>query len=941
MMELFSRQGLFTGSNLVGEDMASILYRVVALPDPSDPRHVQTAGVDVNGAISLAAEHLARVVGDMPDASVTVVIRFDYTPTPADRHPQSRLSIYVGASAETEAATRAMRAVIVAGPLAKFYNFTEENDNAIAYGKFGAACRICRRDALVRPLTDLNPNALPWYYTCSPFQPDNSNDFMMLDRVLSDIDEHVLIDLAFRPTDVEQELAAHTRYLARLHAINQTWGDPDGEPTIDLLEDENTRFSDRNKVEPLRHRDPMADDVRQKQSDIQKGLHTPYVQFHFVVLAESVHVARLVGSLLAESGFQDGSYRIHVTANEKRMRQYSCCLSQMHVVDHSTDADISRNVGKAGMPGLTRLPHIASVNELLGIWRLPMPSSGSSFCIRKDTDPPVNNVTDLLIMGYDEAGPTNDGGKVAMGHGQGINRIPRGISLDDLVKHLFISGMSGSGKTNSNLHLILMLHKEGIPSIVFETAKTEYRVLSMLKEHPHSEARDLAGKVEVYTPGNESLSPLRFNPLQLLPGTSVEEHIDALLACFSAAMPLMGPLPALLGEGLERVYEQYSANEPPPLLSQLVHAVRQSLASKQYSPDVASDIRAALDVRLGTLTRRSVGRIFQCPVSVPDVNHLLKTPTVIELDRLSSEQASLVTLFLLTSIRAALRYSPYHGKKPRLVLFIEEAHNVVGRRTDAHPSDDAADPKAFAAEYVTRMLAELRALGVGIVISDQLPSAVAPEVIKNTASKIAFRQVAKEDREQIGAAMLFGPIEETEIARLRTGSAYLFTEDYFGPRRIKTVNLHEEFDLTPPTDLRLRQSLLRSSWFQSSMIARTAAELKYVESRLAACSKTGTNLQTKITAFLIEYANASKNQQEHPTHAEEIKKKLLRLRAEIETTIRAFEIGPWKRYVFSEEIATIDVSLAGRVRDLLAWWAKTRRDAAQVIELIDQATKGK
>jgi hypothetical protein len=937
-MGLFSKQGSFTGSTLVGKEMARIIYKVVALPDQSDPGLVQTAGGDVKGAISLAAEHLARVVGDMPDSSVTEVIRFDYTPTPADGHPQSRLSIYVGANADTEAANRAMRTVIEAGPLSKFYKFTEGKDNAIAYGKFRAACRICRRDALVHPLTELNPNALPWYYTCSPFQPDNSNDFMMLDRVFSDIDEHVLIDLAFRPTDVARELAAHTRYLARLQTINQTWGDPDGEPTIDLLEDDNTRFSDRNKVEPLRHRDPMADDVRQKQSDIQEGLHTPYVQFHFVVLAESEHVARLVGSLLAESGFQDGSYQIHVTTDEKLLCQYSGCLSQMDVVDHSTDTDMSRNVSKAGIPGLTRLPHIASVNELLGIWRLPVSSSGSSFCIRKDTDPPGGQVAGLLVMGYDEAGSAGDGVKKSMGHGQGISRIPRGIPLDVLVKHLFTSGMPGSGKTTSNMHLILMLHKEGIPFIVIETAKTEYRVLHMLGKHDHSEARALAGKVEVYTPGNESLSPFRFNPLQLLPGISVDEHIETLLACFYASMPLMAPLPALLGEGLEHVYAQLKAGDPPPLMEHLLRAVIACLMAKQYSPDVASNFRGALLVRVGTLIKRNTGRIFQCPVSVPDVNHLLTTPTVIELDRLSGEQASLVTLFLLTAIREALRGSSYHEKRPRIVLFIEEAHNVVGRRTDAHPSEDAADPKAFAAEYVARMLAELRALGVGIVISDQLPSAVAPEVIKNTASKIAFRQVAKEDREQIGAAMLFGPIEDTEIARLRTGSAYLFTEGYFGPRRIQTVNLHEKYNLTPPTDSELQQSIQDATWWQEAKSIRRQAELNYAGSLLNSCSEECADLGHQAKSLLVEYLKNLEDKEGDPARLEALEKSLRSVRRKMETTIAAFEMGPFKRYVPQQTSGSpLAATLDNSVKSLVSRFASTRQGAVAVIDQIEKA----
>ncbi len=68
---------------------------------------------------------------------------------------------------------------------------------------------------------------------------------------------------------------------------------------------------------------------------------------------------------------------------------------------------------------------------------------------------------------------------------------------------------------------------------------------------------------------------------------------------------------------------------------------------------------------------------------------------------------------------------------------IEEAHNIVGRSTDTATAENHADPKAYATELICRMLAELRALGVGLILIDQLPSQVAPQVIKNTGTKSA------------------------------------------------------------------------------------------------------------------------------------------------------------------------------------------------------------
>ena len=50
------------------------------------------------------------------------------------------------------------------------------------------------------------------------------------------------------------------------------------------------------------------------------------------------------------------------------------------------------------------------------------------------------------------------------------------------------------------------------------------------------------------------------------------------------------------------------------------------------------------------------------------------------------------------------------------------------------------------------MLAEMRALGMGILVVDQTPAAVATQVVRNTNLKIAHRTVAQADRETLANA---------------------------------------------------------------------------------------------------------------------------------------------------------------------------------------------
>ena len=121
--------------------------------------------------------------------------------------------------------------------------------------------------------------------------------------------------------------------------------------------------------------------------------------------------------------------------------------------------------------------------------------------------------------------------------------------------------------------------------MLIEPVKTEYRGLKAFKMHPDPRIRSLANDLEVFPVGNEKLSHFKINPLERIPGIDLDEHIESLLGCFMAAMPVSGPLPALLLEALEKVYEIYPDPDYPPVMTDLVEAATIVLDSKDYSPE--------------------------------------------------------------------------------------------------------------------------------------------------------------------------------------------------------------------------------------------------------------------------------------------------------------------------------------------------------------------
>ena len=691
---------------------------------------------------------------------------------------------------------------------------------------FAAACSIVRRVQLVAPLhsPEFNDKIPSSYYTIRPFEAVKINDYMILDRVLGRIKEPVYIQLHFQPVDISHELSVHTAYLSKLQQINRSWDrdeDSDSEISGILGNDTAEWRSNRNQaIKPLRYNDPLADDILREQRQFHEKLRRPHLLFQIVILTKTAGVARLIGAVLANSAFENGSYRlISFSECDSQFGEMLMSVENSQVLNSISQAAVQAQDPLSLYFGLKRLAHAATVAELRGVFRLPVAAGIAPYCIRMNTDPPNEDEQNLVIFGKSQQG----------------SKSHRGANLLNLCKHTFISGQSGFTKTNSARNNALQLHKYGIPFMIIEPVKTEYRILKTLKNQGDKNAQNLAEALEIYTPGDETISPFRINPLELPDGISADEHIDNLLGVFNACMPVSGPLPALLGESLERVYENYPDKNNPPTMIDLVAVTKQVLKEKGYSPEVAADIAAALEVRLGTLTRRNTGKIFQCRSSHPTMEHLMRVPAVIELDRLHQDQANILTLFILMTFREHLKTAPPVQGAIRYAIILEEAHNILGNNGSAVPSPEIADPKAFATDYFVRMLAELRSYGVALFVLDQFPTKIAPEVIKSTSTKLAFCQVAEPDRKELAQSMLLSPAEYEDLARLKPGEAFLYSEGWHRAQRITTPNLHEKFDfnaLKRPHDI--LNYIRDDEWYQKRAILRKMDELSLLREKMDA-----------------------------------------------------------------------------------------------------------
>ena len=821
-----------------------LTYQIPEIPDPAYSQYQAIAGGDIRKAISDGSEHILRTLSHMPSHAVSVELLFVFDPKCTSHDRQTRLNLYLRLWASDRQTLQSLGKLVRGGLLSRFYEFETTKNISLDKKQLSANCDIVRREDFIQPLhnCDFNARIPDRYYTIVPFTANEKNDCLTLDRVLDQAEEQVIISIKLSPADVSGQLYAHTEYLARLQSINRSWDDElcESFSGLDYSAIGKPGYrSFQNKLEPLRYKDPLADDILRQQRRFHESLRQPHLLFNIQVLAKTQATARLVGSVLAESAFEEGGYRLVLSENAAELCGNKIAESEQHISSSSALEDSSQDMNVEGYRDLRPLKQLATVEELLGIFRLPVASFSSPFCIRKNTDPEYIDPKSLIVLGYDEQGSTGNS-----------HPIPRGLHIEVLKKHFSNFGLPGMGKTTSNINILIQLYERGIPFMVIESAKAEYRVLKRFKKHKKAIFRKLAKALEIYTLGNEKVSPFRFNPLQILPGIDVDEHIENLLSCFKASIPVStGSLPALLGEALERVYEEFPNPDKPPVMSDLIEKVEEVLASKGYSTQTRFDMQTVIEVRLGVLAQRIIGKVFQSRKGI-DIGHLMKVPSIIELDRLPCEQGCLSTLSILLSICEKLKASPAPTKGLRYVIVIEEAHNLLGT-SQSMASEEVADPKSFIADFISKMLVELRALGVGIILSDQHPSALDSGASKSVGSKLAFRQVYSEDRDELGRSMLFGNIEMQDIARLQPGEAFLFTEGYFGPRRIKTVNLHKQLNLTElPGDAELHEIICQEKWFKDAAELRIIVEFGQLKDHMDKYDNDKAVISNNVEKFL-------------------------------------------------------------------------------------------
>lgn len=362
------------------------------------------------------------------------------------------------------------------------------------------------------------------------------------------------------------------------------------------------------------------------------------------------------------------------------------------------------------------------------------------------------------------------------------------LGKKSLASHTFITGSTGSGKSNSVYQILEKARKKDVKFLVVEPAKGEYKkVFGLYKS------------VSVYGT-NPALTPLlRINPFSFPKGIHVLEHLDRLVEIFNVCWPMYAAMPAVLKSAVEKSYQDCGwdmirsvnkyGEELYPSFADVARNIKDIIDNSEFDQDNKGAYKGSLLTRLESLTNGINGMIFVCD----EISNqkLFDENVIVDISRVgSAETKSLIMGMMVLKLQEYRMTNDDMNAELKHLTVLEEAHNLL-KRTFTEQSSESANLLGKSVEMLSNAIAEMRTYGEGFIIADQAPGLLDMSVIRNTNTKIIMRLPEQSDRELVGRAANLNDDQIQELAKLPCGVAAVYQNEWVQPVLCK-VDKHKE-----------------------------------------------------------------------------------------------------------------------------------------------------
>lgn len=765
-----------------------LIYEVQSLPDLTLSKYQVFADSGVEGMLQAQTQFIRQLYRVALIGHIHVHFLFYYN---KDYSVGKKLEIYLIFSGNEDSRTYEdkLRKIVKASNISEYFCLQEYTGKLNLEQKFSHMAVLGKKERFLQTVIQ---NEERFFYLVPNWKMNEEARLYSLLKLMQSFDETCCyrVDL-YAEQDLEEEI--HRNFERPLSYLRN-------------LSNRDTGISEYSKLQKNKH-DPNADETLRQYEDWLKAIDASSVYRCRVsaFASDEQYCQLLLDSALSES-LESGNGRISVVTGDFSVKE-----------QWNDKPEGSLYCSPEAPKTMRKWSSSFTVEEAAAFTRLPVLYDGETVELAKETSPVMGE--EGILLGRDK------------------NDYAVRISPKMLPKHMFVCGVPGSGKTNTMLHIANSLwnhevvdkdgnrYKQQIPFLVLEPAKKEYRELALF---------DIPELV-VFSPSACTNFPVKINPFEFAKGLTLSEHINKLCQVFEGAFPIAPPAPFILDRAIQAVYEKHGwrtsdinmGTREYPTMSELYAQFEKELQTTNYDSEIQGNIRSVLEMRIGSLLRREMKDIFDVPKSTLSPEEWLSHPVIIELEALGEGPANFVTLLLCTLIRETLKVNPYEDreKSVRHVIFIEEAHNLIAPESQVQDGQDS-NPKIAATAFIVKMLAEVRALREGIIIADQLPTAMAPEVIKNTNIKMIHRLTSGDDRQLVGSTMSASPLQMENMATFTKGQALFTYEDLLRPFEMQVSKVEAHGEQTPD-DAELYERLIakKSVFYQ---LHKAEAEEKWL-----------------------------------------------------------------------------------------------------------------
>ena len=318
------------------------------------------------------------------------------------------------------------------------------------------------------------------------------------------------------------------------------------------------------------------------------------------------------------------------------------------------------------------------------------------------------------------------------------------LSKKSMAMHTFITGSTGSGKSNTIYEILDQLDTVGVKFMIIEPAKGEYKNVFGNKNN-----------VTVLGTNPNYSELLRINPFKFPKSIHVLEHVDRLIEIFNVCWPMYAAMPAVLKDAVLSAYEDCGwdlaesvnriSDELFPTFADLERELWTVIENSAYSDELKGNYIGSLVTRIKSLTNGLNGQIFASDEI--DNKLLFDENVIIDLSRIGSLETKSLIMGILVMRLNEYRMSEATEMNSKLkhVTVLEEAHNIL-KRVSTEQNSESSNVSGKSVEMLSNAIAEMRTYGEGFIIADQSPNAVDVSAIRNTNTKIIMRLPDEVDR---------------------------------------------------------------------------------------------------------------------------------------------------------------------------------------------------